>query len=43
MAVKTAQYIFNGQAYNLTYNSTSGKWEAIHTIIRYLIPEQRSR
>ena len=22
MAVKTAQYIFNGQAYNLTYNST---------------------
>lgn len=28
MAVKTAQYIFNGQAYNLTYNSTSGKWES---------------
>lgn len=25
MAVKTAQYIFNGQAYNLTYNSTSGE------------------
>ena len=31
MAVKTAQYIFNGQAYNLTYNSTSGKWEATVT------------
>ena len=31
MAVKTAQYIFNGQAYNLTYNSTSGNWEATVT------------
>lgn len=31
MAVKTAQYIFNGQTYNLTYNSTSGKWEATVT------------
>lgn len=31
MAVKTVQYIFNGQAYNLTYNSTSGKWEATVT------------
>ena len=31
MAVKTAQYIFNGQTINLTYNSTSGKWEATVT------------
>ena len=31
MAVKTTQYIFNGQTYNLTYNSTSGKWEATVT------------
>lgn len=31
MAVKTAQYIFNGQTYNLTYNSTTGKWEATVT------------
>lgn len=31
MAVKSAQYIFNGQTYNLTYNSTSGKWEATVT------------
>ena len=31
MAVKTAQYIFNGQASNLTYNLTSGKWEATVT------------
>lgn len=31
MAVKTAQYIFEGQTYNLTYNSTSGKWEATVT------------
>lgn len=31
MAVKTVQYIFNGQTYNLTYNSTSGKWEATVT------------
>ena len=31
MAVKTAQYTFNGQTYNLTYNSTTGKWEATVT------------
>lgn len=31
MAVKTAQYTFNGQTYNLTYNSTTGKWEATIT------------
>ena len=31
MAVKTAQYIFEGQTYNLTYNSTTGKWEATVT------------
>ena len=31
MAVKTVQYIFNGQTYNLTYNSTSGKYEATVT------------
>ena len=31
MAVKTAQYIFNGQTYNLTYNQASGKWEATVT------------
>lgn len=31
MAVKTVQYIFNGQTYNLTYNSTTGKWEATVT------------
>lgn len=31
MAVKSAQYIFNDQTYNLTYNSTSGKWEATVT------------
>lgn len=31
MSVKTAQYIFNGQTYNLTYNASSGKWEATVT------------
>lgn len=31
MAVKTALYIFEGQTYNLTYNSTTGKWEATVT------------
>lgn len=31
MAVKTAQYIFNGQTYNLTYNQASGRWEATVT------------
>lgn len=31
MAVKTAQYTFNGRTYNLTYNSTTGKWEATVT------------
>ena len=31
MAVETAQYIFEGQTYNLTYNSTTGKWEATVT------------
>ena len=31
MAVKTVQYIFNGKTYNLTYNSTSGKYEATVT------------
>ena len=31
MAVKTAQYIFNGQTYNLTYNSTTKKYEATVT------------
>ena len=28
MAVKSAQYIFEGQTYELTYNSDSGRWEA---------------
>ena len=31
MAVKTVQYIFNGQTYNLTYNSTTKKYEATVT------------
>lgn len=31
MSVKTAQYIFNGQTYNLTYNASSGKWKATVT------------
>ena len=31
MAVKTAQYLFNGQTYNLTYNQASGRWEATVT------------
>lgn len=31
MAVKTVQYIFNGQTYNLTYNSKTKKYEATVT------------
>ena len=31
MAVKTVQYIFNGQTYNLTYNSKAEKYEATVT------------
>lgn len=31
MAVKTVQYIFNGQTYNLTYDSTTKKYEATVT------------
>lgn len=31
MAVKTVQYIFNGQTYNLTYSSTTKKYEATVT------------
>lgn len=31
MAVKTVQYIFNGQTYNLTYNATAKKYEATIT------------
>lgn len=31
MAVKTVQYIFNGQTYNLTYNLTTKKYEATVT------------
>lgn len=31
MAIKTVQAVINGQTYNLTYNSTSGKWEATVT------------
>ncbi len=31
MAVKTVQYIFNEQTYNLTYNSTTKKYEATVT------------
>ena len=28
MAVKTVQYVFNGQAYDLTLNASTGKYEA---------------
>lgn len=31
MAVKTVQYIFNGQTYNLTLNRDTGKYEAVVT------------
>ncbi|KZL93567.1 Ig-like domain-containing protein [Clostridium magnum] len=31
MAVQTVQVLINGQTYNLTYNSTSGKWEGTIT------------
>lgn len=31
MAVNTVQAVINGQTYNLTYNSTSGKWEGTIT------------
>lgn len=31
MAVKTVQYIFNGQTYNLTLNEETGKYEAVVT------------
>jgi hypothetical protein len=31
MAVSTVQAVINGQTYNLVYNGTSGKWEAIIT------------
>lgn len=31
MAVSTVKVVINGQTYNLTYNSTSGKWEGTIT------------
>lgn len=31
MAIQTVQAVINGQTYNLSYNSTSGKWEATVT------------
>ena len=28
MAVKTVQYIFNGQTYNLTFDASTGEYKA---------------
>lgn len=32
MAVKTVQYVFNGQTYDLTLNASTGKYEATVTV-----------